>query len=394
MPESYRETMKESVLDEATFVRLTLKGKQPKQEVPYRRIVVRPVLIKGERHLQFSYFTEKQDVTKNYRDTPAEEKLDEALALPYSLLQLETTQENLEVQITKGGKPIFHRTKQAEDKRLPDLSHDHSKAIPLPAGKPDAFLQRLGIMDQQGRVLPSMQDKFSQINEFLKLMEHTGELQKLTSPVNILDCGSGSSYLSFAVYHYLNNVLGIPSTLTGIDVNEDLIEKSNAQGAELGYSDICFRRSAIIDYKPDPKPDIILALHACDTATDEAIAQGILNDALLILCVPCCHHDLHEQIRTISPFKPVLQQGILKKRLADILTDTFRTLALRIMGYKADVVEFVSSEHTDRNLMIRAVKSTRQGSVEALREYNALKEFWGVVPYVEKLLPPFENNNR
>ena len=192
-----------------------------------------------------------------------------------------------------------------------------------------------------------MQGKFAQINEFLKLLEHTGELDSFEkTPVNILDCGSGSSYLSFAVYHYLNDVRKIPARLVGIDVKEELIQKSNAHGAKVGFEHICFEKSAIIDYKPETPPDIVLALHACDTATDEAIAQGILNGSRLILCVPCCRHDLNEQItlqrsnpsagsgQAVATFQPVLHHGILKQRMADILTDAFRALILRIMGYK------------------------------------------------------------
>lgn len=388
MAEDYRQIIRNSLLDEDTFVRLTFKGKLQGQSPPYRRIVVRPVLIKGERHLQFSYFTEKQDITKNYRGKEAEEKLDEALDMPFSLVHLEATTGNLQVQVMKGGKAILHRSKPSEENRKPDLSHDRSKDLPLPPGRPDDFLIKLGIMNKQGGVIPSMNDKFSQINEFLKLLEHTGELQDLPRPVSILDCGCGSSYLSFATYHYLNNVLGIPTRLEGIDVNESLVEKSNAHGEELGFKEICFRRSAIIDYKPQAPPDIVLALHACDTATDEALAQGILCDSRLILCVPCCHHHLHDQVKSTAPFQPVLQHGILKKRLGDILTDALRAQVLRIMGYKTDVVEFVSSEHTDRNLMIRAVKraQTQPHKAELMEEYNALKAFWGVTPYIEELL--------
>jgi len=247
-------------------------------------------------------------------------------------------------------------------------------------------------MDQQGRVRSSMQDKFSQVNEFLKLLDHTGELehlkQTLGHSVHILDCGCGSAYLSLAAYHYLNDIRSIPASLVGVDVNEALVKKDNAQSEQLGFRDACFQRSAIIDYRPEAPPDIVLALHACDTATDEAIVQGIRWNARLILCAPCCHHDLNAQLRAREPFGAVLRHGILKERMADILTDTFRALALRIMGYRTDVVEFVSPEHTDKNLLIRAVRMEKQGQDNRryVQEYVELKEFWGVTPYIEKLL--------
>jgi hypothetical protein len=389
MTDDYRQTIKRLALDEETFIHLTLKGPSKGQDSPWRRIVVRPVLVKGERHLQFSYFDERKDITKNYRGGEAESKLDEALAMPFTLIQVESTGENLQLQITKDGKAIFHRSKPSAEKRQPDLSHDRAKDLPLPTGKPDAFLQTLGIMNAQGQIRPGMHDKFAQINEFLKLLEHTGELRGFNkTPINVLDCGSGSSYLSFAVYHYLNDVLGIPTNLVGVDANESLVDKSNASAAKLNFSQVCFRKSAIIDYVPEAPPDIVLALHACNTATDEALAQGIRWDSRLILSVPCCHHDLNEQLGATAPFKPVFQHGILKERMADILTDAFRAQLLRIMGYKTDVVEFVSSEHTNRNLMIRAVKRGELGGARLIEEYNALKSFWGVTPYLEKLVDP------
>jgi SAM-dependent methyltransferase len=232
-----------------------------------------------------------------------------------------------------------------------------------------------------------MHAKFSQINEFLKLLEHTEELDAFEkTPVNILDCGCGSAYLSFAAYHYLNDVRGIPARLVGIDVNETLIQKDNAESEQLGYTDACFQRSSIIDYEPDVPPDIVLALHACDTATDEAIAQGIRWQSRLILCAPCCHHHLQKQLQAVEPFEPVFRHGILKQRMGDILTDAFRALILRMLGYKTDVVEFVSPEHTDKNLMIRAVKRGQQDTAQFVQEYIKLKNYWHVTPYLETLL--------
>src|SRR6266566_4244734 len=342
MSSNYKELIKKQVLDEGTFVRMTLKGQLREQELQWRRVIVRPVLIKQARHLQFSYFDEKQDITKNYQGREALEKLDEVLTLPFSSLTVQSTLEDIHVQVTREGKAIFSRSKATQGDKTLDLRHDASKHGPLAANKADAFLQAIGIMDKQGNVLPSMQDKFSQINEFLKLLEHTGELERF--------------------------------------------EKSNLHSQELGFENICFQQSPIIDYVPEVAPDIVLVLHACDTATDDALVQGIVANAGLILAAPCCHHELHRQIHTVAPFKPVLQHGILKKRMADILTDAFRALMLRIMGYKTDVIEFISAEHTDRNLMIRAVKRTKPGDSHFLQEYEELKAYWGVTPYIEKLL--------
>jgi SAM-dependent methyltransferase len=387
MSGDYKESIKKLVLDEETFLRMTLKGKIRGQEIPWRRVVVRPVLLKQARRLQFSYFDARQDITKNYEGNEAIVKLVEILALPFSSVVVQTTREDVHIQVNNEGKAIFSRSKASLDDRPPDLAHDAKKILPLPVDKADTFLQAIGIMSKEGKVIPSMQDKFSQINEFLKLLEHTGELERFEkTPLNILDCGCGSAYLSFAMYHYLNEIRGIPANLVGIDTNGALVEKSSLHSLGLGFEKMCFQQSKIIDYSPEVAPDIVLALHACDTASDEALVQGILGNARLILCAPCCHHELRQQLHAVAPFNPVLQHGILKKRMADILTDAFRALALRIMGYKTDVIEFISTEHTDRNLMIRAVKRMSKGDKKYLQEYEELKAFWGVTPYIEKLL--------
>jgi SAM-dependent methyltransferase len=366
----YKEQVKRLVLDERVFVRFTMKGRSENAGMPWRQVIVRPVLIKNECYLQFSYFNQKQDITKNYRGSQASQKLDEILALPFNSLVVQSTLEDLRVQITPKGNVILHHDKASQGGRELKLAHDISKRLLLPADKPDSFLQATSIMDSQGRVRASMQGKFSQINEFLKLLEHTGELERFdTTPVHILDCGCGSAYLSFAAYHYLNNVRGIPAHLTGIDTNATLVQKANRQSKELGFSDACFQKSSIIDYVPQESPDIVLALHACDTATDEAIYQGIVSESRLIMCAPCCHHHLQRQLHPVKPFSPIFQDGTLKQRLSDILTDTFRALILRIMGYKTDVVEFVAAEHTDKNLMIRAVRRTQRDKARYLQEY-------------------------
>jgi len=389
--------IRRAALDEQTLVGVTLKARLD-PAVPYRQIAIRPVQIRGEQRLQFSYFTEKQDITKNYKGAEAAQKLDEALALPYGSIAFQGTRGGWQAQVTKKGKVIMHRTPEAQSDTPPPiaaaLAHDHEKALPLPVNQPDALLMQIGIMDDEGHIRPAMHAKFAQINEFLKLLEHTGVLADLPKDraVELLDCGCGSAWLSFAAYHYLNDILGVPARLTGIDINGKLIEKDMQSATTLDYAGACFAQSAIIDYAPQTPPDILLALHACDTATDEALVQGLRAQSRLILCAPCCHHNLREQLDaadTPQPFAPVVRHGIIKQRMSELLTDSFRALILRIMGYKTDIVEFVSPEHTDKNLMIRAVRRDTpnpRDSEAALAEYEALKAFWQVTPYLETLL--------
>jgi SAM-dependent methyltransferase len=394
MTENYKDLIKHAALDDETFVRLTLKGVVRGPAVPWRQVIVRPVEVRGRRQLQFSYFDAKQDVSKNYYGGEAAARLDEVLAIPYSSLVLQTTTEDIQIQLTKKGKAIVHRHRHkngaaGDTASVPDLAHNRAKAVPLPPDRPDRFLQAIGIMGADGQVRPQMQGKLAQINEFIKLVEATGELDRFErTPVQVLDAGCGSSYLTFAMHHYLNDVRGIPARLVGVDVNAALIAKVAEQAQRLDVGEVCFECSSIGAFAPAESPDMVIALHACDTATDEAIAQAIGWGARVVVCAPCCHHHLNAQLAAEAAqlFRPVLRHGILRERMGDILTDTFRALALRIMGYRAEVIEFVGAEHTAKNLMIRAVKATAPGERQFVAEYNELKRFWGVTPYIEELL--------
>jgi len=222
-----------------------------------------------------------------------------------------------------------------------------------------------------------------------------------SNALRILDCGCGSSHLTFGLWHYTRNVLGVETHITGVDMNAALMARSNQYCQELGMAgtDACFVASSILDYQPPHCPDIVLALHACDTATDEALALAIKQGAPVVMAVPCCHKHLHRQLSgskgtLIPPFQPLMSQGIVRQRFLDLLTDTLRASILRIMGYQVDVIEFISTEHTPRNILIRATKSaSSQSSAKAaamrqaaVKEYLELRDFWKVVPHLETLI--------
>ncbi len=387
MTEDYKALIARAVFDEQAFVRLTMRGIVRGPAAPWRQIVVRPVELRAGRHLQFSYFDAKKDVSKNYAGAEAAARLDEALGIGYSSLVLQTRDEDIQVQLTKKGKALIHRHRRApEQAAAPDLAHNRAKALPLPPGQPDAFLHAIGIVNEHGQVRPAMQGKLAQINEFIKLADAGGELGRFEhSPINVLDCGCGAAYLTFALYHYLNEIRGIPAQLVGVDTNAELIARCADQAAGLSYTGLCFTHTPIIEFSPEHAPDLVVALHACDTATDEAIAQGIRHGARMLVVAPCCHHELNDRFDN-ELFRPVLRHGILRQRLGDMLTDTFRALILRIMGYRAEVIEFVAAEHTAKNLMIRAVRAAPPGDPQFAAEYRALKQLWGVTPYLEGLL--------
>lgn len=388
--DDYRQLVKQNILNADIFVNATFSGRQRGRELAWNQVIVRPVLIKDERQLQVSHFDEKQDITKNFADTQVEDKLDELLSLPFKNISVQTTQQRIHIQFTKKGKAIVHQHKETAPQPVPELEHNRQKNLLLPADSPDLFLHTTGIMTQDGRVRASMQKKFRQINEFLQRIVEIGELERFEqSPVQIIDCGCGSAHLTFSVYHYLNHVRHLPAVLTGVDVNESLLQKQAALGQELGWENLRFAASPIVDYQPDVTPGIVLALHACDTATDEALAQAVKWQSQMIFSVPCCHHHLHQQLvkeKEPTPFQSVLRHGVFKQRWGDMLTDSFRVLILQILGYRTDVVEFVSTEHTGKNLMIRAIKTDRTGNRQAVEEYMALRDFWQVQPYLADLL--------
>jgi hypothetical protein len=250
-------------------------------------------------------------------------------------------------------------------------------------------------MTADGQIRADKQKKFRQINEFLRLVLQTGIIEQLDKPViELVDYGCGNAYLTFGVYHYLSHLLSRPARMVGVDLRGELLEKHLEIVRSLGWDGLTFERCAIAEFVPPAPPDITLALHACDTATDEALAQGIRWDSRLIVSVPCCHHNLQEQIRhqpSPDAFRPVLRHGILAERLGDVLTDSFRALILRIMGYQTDVMQFISSEQTAKNLMIRAIRSDTPPPPAFVEEYRQMKAYWNVTPWLETLLgEPFQ----
>jgi len=376
----------QAVLAEDSFLRLTLSDKPSETPTPWTKITARPVLVKGRRQIQFAYFSATQSVTKNYAGPELTGRLAEALAILFRQIHVQTTSGDIHVRITRKGKALLTKGKPSRPADELVGPHNRPKHYPLTADGPDEFLQAIGVMTDRGKVRPTMQGKFRQISEFLKLV---GQMipPDDTRPdgVDIVDCGCGAAYLTFAAYHYLNHVQGIEARVVGVDSNQEIIGKCCKLRDSLRWDGLDFSVSTIAEFTPEAPPDVVLSLHACDTATDEAIARAVVWQSRVILAAPCCQHELHSKLDA-PLFRPVLRHGILKQRTADILTDAFRALVLRITGYRTDVVEFVSPEHTSKNLMIRAKRGVRPGDEAIVRQYVDLKSFWQVEPCIEGLL--------
>ena len=381
----YKQVVRDAAQNEDTFLRLTMTGKRRGESSPYVKIIVRPVMIKERRHLKFSYFDGKKDITKNYEGNAVLSPLDEALCLPFKQYHVQSSTGDIRVRMTRQGDALISRSK-ASLSDAPDLSHNKPHSYLLAGGKNNEFLHKINITDASGKVKPSMQSKFRQIHEFLSRLEPM--IHESPSPdgeIEIVDCGCGSAYLTFAAYHYLKYSRGLQPHIVGIDRDSVIVEKCRTLRDDLKWKDLDFYVSSISHYTPEKIPDMVLSLHACNTATDEAIARGIHWGSQAIVVAPCCQHELRPQIEA-SSMQSILRYGLLKQRTAEIVTDAVRAQILRIMGYRTGVVEFVYPSHTPKNLMIRAEKVREPGNPQLIREYLDLRDFWHVEPRLEGLI--------
>ncbi len=376
-------------------LKASFSGKTKESTSPWNRVTLRPILIKGLEFIQFSYYDERKCTVKNYLDQQYTAAINELIALSFKNIFIESTKGNLQIQVSKKGKIIINESAPQKTKADIDLKHNRNKNYILAEDIPSDFLEAVGIMTKEGKVKADKQHKFRQLNGFLKIIDETfAKLDKKQKPTTgellAIDYGCGNAYLTFAVYNYFNYIRKQPLKLIGVDVNKQLIDNHLSEIEKLGWDKLQFEATKISAYVPPAQPDIVLALHACNTATDDALFKAITWEARMIFASPCCHHDLQVQLGkqqdALTDFAPLFRHGALSERLGDLITDSFRALILRIMGYQTDVIEFVTSEHTNRNLLIRGVLSLEPGDQKFVAEYKKLKEVWKVTPYLETLL--------
>ena len=387
------------ILDPDVLVKAVASGRQRGEQPTWRRAELRYVDLKAGRHLQVTTYDATQAFTANHVGDSARDAVDELLDQPFASWHVETTTQTHQLRVTKRLEAVVHSTDRVSTDSTtadgePDRGHDRHKSRLLP--EDDPVFVALGISDREGRLKPSRQAKYRQVEEFLRLLDASitealekGHLRQPTAedPLRIVDLGCGNAYLTFAAERFLSQRL--PVRLTGVDVKEQSREHNSAVARELGV-DATFVVGTIGGVELDPAPEVVLALHACDTATDEALAQGVRWGAQLVLTAPCCHHDVAAQLRrapTPSPYAMLTRHGILRERLADTLTDALRASLMRQQGYRVDVVQFVESQHTPRNTMLRAVRTggpVRGGSVRT--EYDELVSTWGLRPKLAELL--------
>ena len=372
----------DAVITSDSLVRAVLSGRRRNMTTEHERIDMRPVQLKDGIAIQVSYSDGRQMTSKNY--APSELPFMDLAQSGYANILVENEGETLSLRISKKGAPLFSRSKNVS---VRDLSHDKSKKRLLDASDP--FLREVGIADAHGAIKPSKMDKYKQVEEFLRLLVPTlneaieaGHVHAPTeaSPLTIVDLGCGHAYLTFATHQYFKSV-GIPVKVIGIDVRPASRDRNNAIAQSLGIEGTIEFLAEEISSTSVNSADIAIALHACDTATDDSIAWAVNRDVPLTLFAPCCHHDIQAQIKVApEPWSLITRHGIMRERLGDLITDALRIQLMKLSGYRVEAIEFIGGEHTPRNLMIRAVKTGATPETGEVERYEAMISEWGVTP--------------
>ncbi len=370
------------------------------------RISMRPVAIGGETRYQAEMVDDGQVRVKNFDANGAAEGLEEIIAQKGARdLHLMTAKGDLHVRVTRKGHVMA--TRSAEMDRVVKVQpHDRVKKTPLTSFDSTALLRVIGLADGEGKIRASMRGKYDQVNEFLKVVEDVlkgervekGEMGEKVEggekTFTVVDCGCGKAYLTLALYFYLTQTLGMTNVrVIGVDRRNDVIASATKMAEQLDLvGKVVFAEADLMSFDISSlgfeRADMVISLHACDTATDEALAKGVEWKARYIVSAPCCQHELQKSIGpdANSPFAGVLRHGILRERLCDILTDSFRAMILRILGFKTQVVEFVSPDATARNILLRAEFGVKPGQGGTVSEYLNLRDYWHVTPWLETRL--------
>ena len=355
----------------------------PRDEKLSAKVKVRPVLMKDIRVYQMETFRGNQAFHENLSADEACKKMLEAME-NMKQMQLVTADAEFSVLISKKGKVTIKKKQKKAKMRPLDLNHNRKKQYILQEGVPVPFLQDLGVMTKEGKIVRTRYDKFRQINRFLEFIEDILPQLPSDREITILDFGCGKSYLTFAMYYYFRELKKLDVNIIGLDLKEDVIAICNGLAEKYGYEKLHFYQGDIASYTGRDEVDMVVTLHACDTATDYALEKAVKWNAKVILSVPCCQHELNRQIANKELY-PIMDYGILKERMAALLTDGIRAKLLENAGYETQILEFIDMEHTPKNLLIRAVKR-QEGSKKLPEELKACMEAYHVKPTLADLL--------
>lgn len=375
-------TLIQESIDRNEFVKITI-SKPTFSSNELVNVYVKKVILKDKPNLSLNYRYKTNDQVKNFPIDKGIKEIGDVL-VDFRNAVLFTTKSDYNFQKSKKGKGHISRQK-ASFKDVPVETHDRKKQ--KRAEQNSDYLQLLGVTDNNGKVIPKMADKYRQINKYLEVMEGLIKSTTLPKNVNIVDMGSGKGYLTFALYDYLHNKLNLAVKITGIELRQELVDYGNDAAKKAGFEHLSFVCQRIETFDND-KIDILIALHACDTATDEAIHKGIVSNSALIICAPCCHKQIRQQLKGKEQSDPILKYGIFKERQYEMVTDTIRALILEKKHYETKIFEFVSNEHTRKNILLVGAKTDKSIDVVSINEkIDQIKQTYGIEEhYLEGVL--------
>jgi len=371
----------ENIMQNENLIKMVF-GSSRKKTLPYTKIVIHPILLKEEFQYQVEYHYTNKVLHENLKPADLTGLCTDFIVKDFKQVNIFTTHEDLQILAANPNEPKIIRSKPT--KKQVSLAHNKTKQYILPDGVPCDFLIRLGVSDDKGKVFQKHYSKFRQINRYLEIVDDSFDTLDATRTLRVVDFGCGKSYLTFALYHYLKLIKGLDVEIVGLDLKQDVIDFCNKVAQELNFEHLKFVMGDIADYTND-RADMVVTLHACDTATDYALINAVKWQTQIILSVPCCQHELFSQLSD-DLHHPIFRHGLLKDRFTEILTDGVRGLKLEAAGYEVSMIEFTSLEHTSKNIMIKAVKGlpTKKAS-EANDAYEALKNYWHLNPTIDHL---------
>ena len=379
------EQMKEqllALLNSQTLISATIS--QPRQKSnEVKRVKLKPIELRGIYTIQLEYQFERILKHENVALEDFGQHLD-LLLEQFRQIHAEFTTENIQVQLSKKNKVLWKSDKLAQTKQV-NLSHNRKKQYLLDDATPYPFLIRLGVQTEDGKVKKQKYDKFKQINRFIEFIDDSLAHLPQDRQIRILDFGSGKSYLTFALYHYLKIEKGLNIRVTGLDLKKEVIEECNHIARDLHYDDLEFLVGDINDYNDESSVDMVVTLHACDVATDMALARAVKWGAKVILSVPCCQHELNRQLNTPA-LEIMTQHGLVRERFAALATDSIRAELLSLVGYDTQLLEFISMENTPKNILIRAYFTGKKPTMDQRAKYDAFVQFLSAKPFLQNEL--------
>lgn len=366
------------------LIDMVISGQKNKSEDKAVKVRIRPVILKNEIEYQVSEFVGRKVLHSNHGAADVKKKIIDYMTEDFKQAQINMTDAAATILSSKSKTLTCKYKKAGQLKVQRDLSHNRTKKYIIQEGKPVAFMIDLGVMGQDGKIIRTRYDKFRQINRFLEYIEDILPKLDKERELTIIDFGCGKSYLTFAMYYYLKELKGYNIRIIGLDLKADVIEHCNELRTRYGYDKLDFYVGDIATYKDVDKVDMVVTLHACDTATDYALAKAVKWGAEVILSVPCCQHEANRTIKS-DILSPVMDYGILKERMAAIVTDAARAKLLTANGYDTKILEFIDMEHTPKNLLIRAVKSSKE-DISAREKTKDMLEALNLELTIDKLI--------